>query len=96
MTFYHGTEHEFAIGEFVEPGHISHVSTGNPDGLVWFSEHEEFAEFWGDELREGDSYYVYEVVPQGPYEPDRGVATGQVLEGNYQSRFSLLVVDEVP
>jgi hypothetical protein len=95
-TFYHGTKAKLNPGDFIKPGHQAHKATGNPDGLVWFADAIEFAEFWGDELDpdSNEPTHIYEVAPTGPYEDDRAVATKQVPKGNYQSKHPLLVIRE--
>jgi rifampin ADP-ribosylating transferase len=96
MTFYHGTTAGLRPGELISPGHAAHEFTGEPEGLVWFADELEFAEFWGEAgAEDGEAVHLYEVTPTGDFDDDRGVATGQVVPGNFQSRYPLRVVREV-
>lgn len=98
-TYYHGSQETLVPGSLVETGHPPKRYNLNQDGLVFFSDNTEFACFWGCEggVDQGgyEECHVYEVQPTGHIEPDRGVATGQVQEGNFQSRHPLMVLREV-
>lgn len=103
MTYYHGTQvASLKPNSLIEPGHPPKSYTRDPQGLVFFADNTDFACYWGCEGDEEGarlgSYagcHVYEVEPTGPICPDRGVATGQVGEGNFQSKFPLKVIREV-
>lgn len=100
MAFYHGTIRDLSRQMYIAPGHTPHSETGDPDGLVFFTDEYELAEQWPWLMDvEGRGYegpiHVYEVYPVGEIEPDRGVRTGQVAPGNYQSRSPLRIIREV-
>jgi hypothetical protein len=94
--YYHGTARAIQNNQ-IEPGHEPHAFTGDPQGLVFFADNIEFADFWGSEggMLEDMDYHVYEVAPIGPIRPDRGVASGQVGEGNFQSEYPLRIIRKV-
>jgi len=100
--FYHGTKHDFDVGDPLVPGHGSNYHEGRTCLLVYFSALVETA-VWGAELATalpglGERGHIFVVEPTGPFEDDPNV-THKRLPGNitqsYRTRHPLRVVDEV-
>ncbi len=98
--YYHGTTSYMKPGEIIEIGHPANFRIGiarTPENYVWLCDEECTAEQWAIFAAEryGGQVHVYEVQPTGPIMPDRGIATGQVLPGNFQSSYPLTVIREI-
>lgn len=90
QQFYHGSRHQFASDEMIEPGHGPGYNPGDLDNS-YFSTSPDFAA--GIARGRGDlskPLWVHQVKPTGPYEPD---ANDFPDSGNFQSRHPLHIVN---
>lgn len=96
--YYHGTKADLAMGDLIQPGHVSNYGKRNRAAYVYLSATLDAA-IWGAELAVGEGRgRIYIVEPTGPIEDDPNL-TNQRFPGNptrsYRSRQPFRVVGEV-
>jgi hypothetical protein len=98
QTFFHGTNANLKIGDFIEIGYNSNYGQNKKAKYIYISATLDAA-IWGAELASGDGKErIYLVEPTGPIEDDPNL-TNKKFPGNptmsYRSAHPLRVVGEV-
>lgn len=94
----HGTKAQLAVGDLLEPGHLSNFEPGRVMNHVYVTETLDAAT-WGAELALGDGPgRIYIVEPTGTFEDDPNV-TDKLFPGNptrsYRTREPVRIIGEL-